>query len=49
MASYEPNVFIIESLSFDDEAADRLEGKFISHILKLNEKKSSYYLHSNSR
>jgi hypothetical protein len=43
MASYEPNVFIIESLSFDDEAADRLEGKFISHILKPNEKKSSYY------
>ena len=25
MASYEPNVFIVESLSFDDEAEDRLE------------------------
>ncbi len=43
MTTYEPNVFIVESLRFEDEAAERLEGKFISHILKLNEKKSRYY------
>ena len=43
MATYEPNVFIIESLRFEDEAAERLEGKFISHILRLHDKKSRYY------
>ncbi len=43
MAAYEPNVFISESLRFEDEAAERLEGKFISHILKLNDKKSKCY------
>ncbi|MCK5260544.1 MAG: hypothetical protein KAJ44_00010 [Thermoplasmatales archaeon] len=39
-----PNVFIIESLFFDDEENDRYEGKFLSHILNLDrEKKASIY------
>jgi hypothetical protein len=39
-----PNVFIIESLNFDDEDNDRYEGKFLSHILNLDrEKKTSIY------
>lgn len=38
-----PDVFIIESLRFDDEKANRFEGKMISQILTLNEKKSEYY------
>lgn len=38
-----PEVFIIESLKFDDEANDRYEGKIISNILHLNEKNSKYY------
>jgi N-acetylmuramoyl-L-alanine amidase len=33
----------IGSLRFEDEPAERPEGKFISHILKLNDKKSRYY------
>ena len=31
-----PNVFIIESLDFDDEENNRFEGKVLSNILKLN-------------
>ena len=43
MTPYQPNVFIIESLRFEDEASERLEGKFISNILRLHDKKNRYY------
>jgi len=36
-------VFIIESLEFADEEKDRLEGKFLSHILRLRGKRPKYY------
>jgi hypothetical protein len=39
----EPEVFIIESLNFDDEKNNRYEGKIISDILHLNGKNSKYY------
>jgi len=38
-----PEVFILESLKFDDEADDKYEGKIISNILHLNGKDSKYY------
>jgi hypothetical protein len=38
-----PNVFIIESLRFDDEKEDRFEGKVLSKILSLNGIESEYY------
>ncbi|TVO93205.1 hypothetical protein [Shewanella algae] len=38
-----PNVFIIESLDFEDEKSDRFEGKVLSQILKLNGIESEYY------
>lgn len=38
-----PQVFIIESLTFDDEKNNRYEGKIISDILHLNNKSSEYY------
>jgi len=38
-----PNVFIIESLGFDDEKKDRFEGKVLSNILTLNGIESEYY------
>jgi len=38
-----PNVFIIESLRFDDEEKERFEGKIISQILHLNQKHCLYY------
>jgi hypothetical protein len=38
-----PNVFIIESLKFDDEKNKRLEGDFLSHILRLTDKAPGYY------
>lgn len=38
-----PEVFVIESLDFDDEAKDRFEGKMITHILNLHEKSSQYF------
>ena len=38
-----PEVFIVESLGFDDEANDRCEGRIISNILHLNGKHSIYY------
>jgi len=38
-----PEVFIIESLDFDDEKNDNYEGKMLSNILKLNNKKPIYY------
>lgn len=37
------DVFIIESLSFDDEKNNRFEGKFLSQILHLGNKESIYY------
>lgn len=37
------NVFIIESLKFDDEKNKRLEGDFLSHILRLTGKEPEYY------
>ena len=37
-----PDVFIIESLRFKDETRGHLEGRFISHILKLAERKVRY-------
>jgi len=37
------NVFIIESLSFNDEKNNRFEGKFLSQILHLGNKESIYY------
>lgn len=38
-----PNVFIIESLRFDDEKERRAEGKFLSHILRLEGREFAYY------
>jgi hypothetical protein len=38
-----PSVFIIESLSFQDEAAERLEGRILQDILKLSKKESAYF------
>lgn len=38
-----PNVFIIESLKFEDEEAGYHEGHFISHILKLSGREVRYY------
>jgi hypothetical protein len=37
-----PSVFIVESLSFEDEAAERLEGRILQNILKLSKKESAY-------
>ena len=39
----EPEVFIIESLRFDDEQEENFEGYIISQILHLRGKKSMYY------
>lgn len=38
-----PNVFIIESLRFEDEKAEYNEGYLISQILNLNDIKNQYY------
>ena len=38
-----PNVFVIESLDFDDEENEMFEGKILSQILHLGDKKSEYY------
>ncbi len=43
MVRWHPNVFIIESLNFNDEKNDRFEGKILSQILHLGGKKSIYY------
>jgi len=37
-----PEVFIIESLNFEDERAERFEGRIISQILALSGKKCEY-------
>jgi len=42
-AKSKAEVFIIESLEFKDEVANRLEGKFLSQILHLGGKKPIYY------
>ncbi|WP_049630990.1 hypothetical protein [Cellvibrio sp. pealriver] len=38
-----PETFIIESLSLDDEASERLEGKILYNILKMQGKNPIYY------
>lgn len=38
-----PEVFIIESLRFDDERQDRFEGQIIKKILALSGKNCEYY------
>ena len=38
-----PEVFIIESLDFQDEADGNYEGQLISNILRLNKKDSKYF------
>lgn len=38
-----PGVFIIESLTFEDEQKERFEGRFLSHILKLGGIETEYY------
>jgi len=38
-----PEVFIIESLTLDDERHDRYEGQIISRILALSGKSCEYY------
>ncbi len=38
----QPEIFIIESLDFEDERANRFEGRIISQILALSEKKCEY-------
>jgi hypothetical protein len=38
-----PEVFIIESLGFDDEREDRFEGQIIKKILALSGKSCDYY------
>ncbi len=38
-----PNIFIIESLRFEDERKDRFEGRFLSQIMHLGRKRSKYY------
>lgn len=43
MKSTKPEVFIIESLTFEDERNNRQEGKIISNILELNGKQSEYF------
>lgn len=38
-----PNVFVIESLRFSDEADDRFEGRILQQILRLSDRQSKYY------
>jgi hypothetical protein len=38
-----PQVFIIESLRLSDEEEERFEGRILKQILRLSEKRSSYY------
>lgn len=38
----QPEIFIIESLTFDDERANRYEGRIISEILALSQKECEY-------
>jgi len=43
MSSGQAEVFMIESLTYEDENEDKYEGKVITQILKLNDKKPIYY------
>lgn len=43
MKNSKPEVFIIESLRFDDEEEENYDGEIISKTLKLNKKRSEYY------
>ena len=38
-----PQIFIIESLTLDDEKKERFEGRILKHILALGGKASAYY------
>ncbi len=38
-----PNVFVIESLSLEDERAERFEGQILNRILRLGEKECRYF------
>ena len=40
-----PEIFIVESLSFDDESADRREGEILSRMLKLIGKENTTYFY----
>jgi hypothetical protein len=40
---YQPEIFIIETLDFKDEKAERFEGRIISQILGLSGKQCEYY------
>jgi hypothetical protein len=41
--STKPEVFIIESLKFEDEVENLFEGKLISEMLALSDKGCKYY------
>jgi hypothetical protein len=43
MKTTKPEVFIIESLSFENEWSDQLEGRIIKQILALSRKHCEYY------
>lgn len=43
MDSFLPEVFIIESLRFDDEEEGLFEGKILSQILNMHEKRCKYF------
>ena len=38
-----PDIFIVESLDFDDEAEGRCEGQFLSHLLRLADRQVEYF------
>jgi hypothetical protein len=38
-----PDIFIIESLGFEDEEEHRCEGQFLSHLLRLADRKVEYF------
>lgn len=42
-SSTTPDLFIIESLRFEDEESEHTEGKFLSHILKLAGRQVQYF------
>jgi hypothetical protein len=43
MATTYPQVFIVESLTFDDERAERFEGRILANMLRLGGKEPLYY------
>jgi hypothetical protein len=38
-----PDIFIIESLDFDDESEGRCEGQFLSHLLRVSGRNVRYF------